>query len=64
MMSAIFALFLLVLFVILLVFFVTIVSYFRLWLRAWLSDASVSWLSLIGMSLRKVNPQVIVLSKI
>ncbi|HOJ67941.1 MAG TPA: flotillin-like protein FloA [Candidatus Hydrogenedentes bacterium] len=64
MMSAIFALFLLVLFVILLVFFVTIVSYFRLWLRAWLSDASVSWLSLIGMSLRKVDPSVIVDSRI
>jgi len=64
MMSAIFALFLLILFVVLLVFFVTIVTYFRLWLRAWLSDASVSWLSLIGMSLRKVDPSVIVDSRI
>ncbi|HPU98408.1 MAG TPA: flotillin-like protein FloA, partial [Candidatus Hydrogenedentes bacterium] len=32
--------------------------------RAWLSDASVSWLSLIGMSLRKVDPSVIVDSRI
>jgi len=47
-----------------LVMFVVFISYVRLWLRAWLSEASVSWLSLVGMSLRKVNPAVIVDSRI
>ncbi len=40
------------------------ISYVRLWLRAWLSQASVGWLQLVGMSLRKVNPAVIVDSRI
>ncbi len=43
---------------------VVIISYFRLWLRAWLSQASVGWLQLVGMSLRKVNPAIIVDSRI
>ena len=51
-------------FVFLLVCAVVFISYVRLWLRAWLSEASVSWLSLVGMSLRKVNPTIIVDSRI
>ena len=43
---------------------VVVITYFRLWLRAWLSEASVGWLQLVGMSLRKVNPPVIVDSRI
>jgi len=39
-------------------------SFFKLWLQAKMSHASVSILDLIGMSLRKVNPRVIVLSRI
>jgi len=47
-----------------LVIAVVVISYFRLWLRAWLSQASVGWLQLVGMSLRKVNPAIIVDSRI
>ena len=43
---------------------VIFISYVRLWLRAWLSEASVGWLQLVGMSLRKVSPSVIVDSRI
>jgi uncharacterized protein YqfA (UPF0365 family) len=43
---------------------VIFMSYVRLWLRAWLSEASVGWLQLVGMSLRKVNPSIIVDSRI
>lgn len=39
---------------------VVVITYFKLWLRAKLSDAKVSFTSLVGMSLRKVNPSVIV----
>jgi uncharacterized protein YqfA (UPF0365 family) len=38
--------------------------FFGLWLRAVLSDAHVSFASLIGMSLRKVSPSVIVDTRI
>ncbi|MFP4106490.1 MAG: flotillin-like protein FloA [Phycisphaerae bacterium] len=38
--------------------------YFKLWIQAKFAGAGVSMLDLIGMSLRKVNPQVIVLSKV
>lgn len=50
--------------VFLLIAAVIFISYVRLWLRAWLSQASVGWLQLVGMSLRKVNPAVIVDSRI
>jgi uncharacterized protein YqfA (UPF0365 family) len=40
------------------------IAFFRLWLRAWLSGAGVSIFSLVGMTLRKVNPAVIVDSRI
>lgn len=41
-----------------------VITFFRLWLRALLSGASVGFGSLLGMSLRKVNPSVIVDSRI
>jgi uncharacterized protein YqfA (UPF0365 family) len=47
-----------------LIFGVIFLTFFRLWLRAWLSGASVGLTSLVGMSLRKVNPSVIVDSRI
>lgn len=47
-----------------LILVVILFSFFRLWLRALLSGASVSMMSLVGMYLRRVNPQVIVDSRI
>jgi uncharacterized protein YqfA (UPF0365 family) len=47
-----------------LILVVVLFSFFRLWLRALLSGASVGMSSLVGMYLRKVNPQVIVDSRI
>ncbi len=63
-MSPIIAILLLILVVLALVFIAVVVSFFRLWIRATLSKAHVSIWSLIGMTLRKVNPQVIVDSRI
>ncbi|MBB48343.1 MAG: hypothetical protein CMJ33_07335 [Phycisphaerae bacterium] len=50
-------------------FFVLIIGgilmkYFSLWLQALLSNASVSFTSLIGMQLRKVSPNVVVINRI
>ena len=39
-------------------------AFFKLWIRALLSKAPVSILSLVGMSLRMVNPGVVVDSRI
>ena len=39
-------------------------KFFGLWLRAMLSGATVGWLQLIGMSLRRVSPSIIVDSRI
>ena len=50
--------------IIVLIFAVVFITFFRLWLQALLSGASVSLASLVGMSLRKVNPSVIVSSRI
>lgn len=47
-----------------LVFIVVFITFFRLWLRALLSGASVGMASLLGMSLRKVSSSVIVDSRI
>jgi uncharacterized protein YqfA (UPF0365 family) len=47
-----------------LVFLIFISRFFLLWLQAYAARASVSMMSLIGMSLRKVNLRVIVLSKV
>jgi len=48
----------------LLIFFIVVINFFQLWLQALLSGARVSLVNLIGMRLRKVNPNVIVLSRI
>ena len=47
-----------------LVFVVVVIAFFRLWLRALLSEAHVPMMGLVGMSLRRVNPTVIVDSRI
>ena len=39
-------------------------SYVALWFQAWLSDAPVGFADLIGMRFRKVDPRIIVLSRI
>ena len=46
------------------VIFIVFALYFRIWLQAKMSDADVLLWELIGMSLRKVSPMVIVKSKI
>jgi uncharacterized protein YqfA (UPF0365 family) len=50
--------------VILLVMGAIVVAFFRLWLRAWVSDAPVGFGTLVGMYLRKVNAGVIIDSRI
>jgi len=47
-----------------LVFLVLIGRFVKLWIQAYFARAGVTMFDLIGMSLRKVNPHVIVLSKI
>lgn len=47
-----------------LVILVVVIAFFRLWIRAALSGAKVSFVQLVGMRLRKVNPTVIVDSRI
>lgn len=44
--------------------FIIVVGYGSLWFQAYMSNAQVSLLSLVGMSLRQVNARVIVQSKI
>src|SRR3954453_4335695 len=39
-------------------------KYFNLWIQAKMTDANVSIIELVGMSFRKVNPNIIVRSKI
>ena len=39
-------------------------KYFNLWIQAKMTDANVGILELVGMSFRKVNPNIIVRSKI
>jgi uncharacterized protein YqfA (UPF0365 family) len=46
------------------VFLAIVGRFIKLWIQAYFAKASVTMVDLIGMSLRKVNPQVIVLSKI
>jgi uncharacterized protein YqfA (UPF0365 family) len=43
---------------------IVFIMFFRLWLRAYFSGAGVSLFSLVGMAIRKVNPNVIVDSRI
>jgi uncharacterized protein YqfA (UPF0365 family) len=51
-------------FFIMLVVVVLLFNFISIWFRAWLSGASVSFFSLIAMRLRKVNPSIIVDSRI
>jgi uncharacterized protein YqfA (UPF0365 family) len=44
--------------------FFAMANYFKIWLQAYMSNARVSMLSLIGMGLRQVNSRVIVEGKI
>jgi len=53
---------LVILFIFIIIVF--IIRYFGLWLRAKLSDAHVSFIEILGMKLRKVDPFVIVNHKI
>ena len=48
----------------LLFLFILFAKYFNLWIQALLTHSNVKILDLIGMSLRKVNPNIIVRSKI
>ena len=48
----------------LLVAFAVFASYFRLWIQSFLTGAGITIWDLIGMTFRKVNPTVIVRSKI
>ena len=50
--------------IVFLVFAVYILSFFKLWLQAWLSGAYVGIVTLVAMRLRRVNPAVIVQSRI
>lgn len=50
--------------VLILFFFAVILQFFNLWLQAWLSGAKVGYGELVGMWLRKVNPRIVVLSRI
>src|SRR4051812_17483400 len=56
--------FIAVIVLVLLLLFVLVAKYFNLWIQAKFSEARVSLIDLIGMSLRKVNPNIIVRSKI
>jgi uncharacterized protein YqfA (UPF0365 family) len=54
-----------VLFMVALIVFITVVArYFRLWIQSYMTNAGISLLDLIFMTFRKVNPTVIVRSKI
>ncbi|RME41146.1 MAG: UPF0365 family protein [Planctomycetota bacterium] len=55
---------LIVLAIVVIVMLFVIAQFFRLWLQAFMSNAGVSLFDLIGMRLRKVDPTIIVLSKI
>jgi uncharacterized protein YqfA (UPF0365 family) len=53
-----------VILLVILIFFFVFMSYFQLWIQAYLANADVSIFDLIGMTFRRVNPTVIVRSKI
>ncbi len=55
---------LLVLALIVLIIVAFVIQYFNIWLQATLSKAHVGYFQLIGMRFRKVDPRVIVLSRI
>jgi uncharacterized protein YqfA (UPF0365 family) len=47
-----------------LIIVVILYKYAAIWFRAYMSSANISWLSLIGMTLRRVDARVIVLGKV
>ena len=47
-----------------LIFLILVLTYGKLWFQAYMSSARVSLLSLVGMSLRKVDARVIIQAKI
>ena len=49
---------------VLLVFALLVFKYFNLWLQCVTTGAKIGFIDLIAMSLRKINPRVIVQSKI
>ena len=50
--------------VVLLVIALFVFKYFNLWLQCITTNAEIGFIDLIGMSFRKINPRVIVQSKI
>jgi uncharacterized protein YqfA (UPF0365 family) len=50
--------------VVLLIFFAVFARYFRLWIQSFMTGARIGIFDLLGMTFRKVNPTVIVRSKI
>jgi uncharacterized protein YqfA (UPF0365 family) len=57
---------LLIIFIVVALLFVLIVfaRFFRWWIQSWMTGAGIGILDLLGMTFRKVNPEVIVRSKI
>jgi len=58
------AIVLVIVIIILLIIIGVVVSFFKIWIRALASGARVTFMSLIGMKLRKVSPSVIVDARI
>ncbi|MCB1069572.1 MAG: flotillin-like protein FloA [Kiritimatiellae bacterium] len=50
--------------IIVVIFFTVVISFLNVWIRAWTSDAYVSFRALIAMKLRNVPPKVIVDARI
>ena len=50
--------------IVLLIFGAVVATFFRIWIRAFAAQTNVSFLRLVGMSLRKVNPGIMVDSRI
>jgi uncharacterized protein YqfA (UPF0365 family) len=62
--STVFWIILAVMLVFVLIFFAVLANFINLWVQAMLSGAPVPMLELVGMRLRKVDPRVIVQSRI
>ncbi|MCC6486791.1 MAG: flotillin-like protein FloA [Candidatus Hydrogenedentes bacterium] len=62
--DAIWTVLLIFLLIVFLIFGVIVITFIKLYIQAWLSGAHVSMLSLLAMRLRKVNPNIIVESRI
>src|SRR5277367_1098775 len=62
--SYVFVILLILIGMIVLIAFIFFAKYFNLWIQAKMTEANVGILELVGMSFRKVNPNIIVRSKI